>query len=304
MSTGVYRTDNGLNKELREDLLDIITDLSPTMTPLYTGLQKSTAKQSFHSWVTDSVSRASATGAVAEGADVTFSDLASPTRVTNFVQEITEPYKVSQKMEDSDSAGMSSQLSYQRTKAMRRWKLKAEYSLLNGTGSSGLSGVAGEMKGLKAAITTNITSYTSGTSLTESAFNDILQLPFDNVEDDTYEVYTNIELKRAISGFTAGNTKNIQASDKRLINAVDVYESDAAKMVKIFAHRDLAVENGGYRIIAIQPKAFAVAHLHNPEDKDHPESGPYKAGYIYGSLTLEYRQEAAGAQGVNLVRAV
>lgn len=297
MSQGVYKSSDAKDIQLREDLLDLITDLSPTQTPLYTGLGKSTATQNVHEWLRDSVSRASSVETHIEGADVTFSDLASPDRETNYVQEITAPYKVARKLIKSNTVG-GNEYDRQRAKAMKSWKLKAEYALVHGTGAEGSSGVAAQMTGLKNAITTNFVSYASGTSLTEERFNDILELAFDDVEEDTFEAYTNMDLKRAISGFTAGSTKNIDAEDRRLVNRVDIYEGDVAPIVKIFNHRDIS--DG--QIIAIQPKAFKVAHLDKPMEMDYPASGPYEAGYIYGSLTLEYREEKAAVRAVNLVR--
>jgi hypothetical protein len=300
-STGVYATDNTAGKELREDLLDIITNLSPKKTPLYSGLQKSTATQSVHQWLRDDTSRATSVSASQEGDEVSFSDLTPPSRVSNYVQEIIQPYKVSQKQIDSTNAGYKDALAYQQAKALAVWKMKAEYALINGTGTSGASGVAWEMTGLRKCLTTNFVSYASGTTITETRLNDILELAWDDVEEDTFELYTSISGKREISNFTSGTTKYTDATDKRLINAVDVYESDVAKMVKLFAHRDMAATSGGiYDIVAIQPKAFAVAHLRAPEVRDYPATGPFKAGYIYGSLTLEYRQEKAGVRAVNL----
>jgi len=300
-STGVYATDQTAGKELREDLLDVITNLSPTQTPLYTGLQKSKASQSVHQWLRDEISRPTTVSASQEGDEVSFSDLTPPSRESNYVQEIMQPYKVSQKQIDSTNAGYKDALAYHQAKAIKIWKLKAEYALINGTGNSGASGVAWEMTGLRKCLTTNFVSYASGTTITETRLNDILELAWDDVEEDTFELYTSITGKREISAFTAGSVKNVNAADRRLVNAVDVYESDVAKMVKLFGHRDMKASSGGiYDIVAIQPKAFAVAHLRAPEIRDYPSTGAFKAGYIYGSLTLEFRQEKAGVRAVGL----
>lgn len=298
MSAGVYRTDAA--NELREDLLDMITDLSPIKTPLFNGLGKSVATANIHQWLNDSISRESSVSAAAEGAELSYSDLDGPDRSTNFVQEIVQPYKVSRKAKDSDLAGYSDPEAFHAAKAMKQWKLKAEYALIYGSGISGASGVAWSMSGFKKVLTTNYVSYASGTSLTEDRFNDILELPYDNVEDDTYEAYMSIGLKRRVSSFVAGSTKFTKVEDRRLINAVDVYESDAAGLVKLFAHRDIS--NAQNFMFVIQPKAFKIAFLAAPSDNKVAPTGPFSAGYIYGSLTLEYRQQAAGVQANGLVR--
>lgn len=299
MSTGVYRNDNASGNQLKEDLADLITDLSPTMTPIYTGLSKTKASNTLHEWLNDTVDRATAVSSMAEGADVTFADLASPSRGSNYVQEISQPFKISQKHRDSASAGYSDPVAYFQAKAMKSWKLKAEYALIHGTGNSGQSGVAWEMTGLRKAITTNYYSAASGTSLTEKLFNDVLQLAYEDVEDDSFEFYGSMFHKRQISAFTSGTTKNIDATDRRLINAIDIYQSDVAANVKLFAHRDIPVAKNFF--LVIQPKAFSIAFMHSPTVMDSASTGPYTAKYVYGSLTLEYKQEKAGVRGENFL---
>lgn len=39
----------------REDLSDIITNISPTETPLYSMFGKATAKATYHEWIEDSL---------------------------------------------------------------------------------------------------------------------------------------------------------------------------------------------------------------------------------------------------------
>jgi len=184
-STGVYASDNAAGNELREDLLDILTDLSPKETPFFSGLQNSTATQNLHQWLNASVSRSSSVSAAAEGAEISYSDLTAPSRSTNYVQEIVRPYKVSWKAKDSDMAGYSDPEAYHSARAMAQWKLDAEYALIHGTGISGSSNVAWQMTGLRKAITTNFQSHATGTSLTENRFNDLLALMYNDVMDDT-----------------------------------------------------------------------------------------------------------------------
>lgn len=296
MSQGVYRTD--VATQVKEDLLDIITNLAPVATPIFTGLDKVKASASIHQWDVDTTSRASSNSAYAEGSDVTFTDITAPTRTTNYVQEIVSPFKISQKMIDSNTAG-GDQVAYYQSKAMADWKMKFEYSLIWGTGNSGSSGSGWEMKGLKKAISTNYYSSASGISLSEGVFNDVLELAYNDVDDLDFECYTSMYYKRAISGFTAGNTKNIGADDKRLVNAIDVYQSDAARNVKLFAHRDIS--KTARLLLVIAPQAFKIAMLHNPEVMEKPSAGAHVAKYVYGSGTLEYRQEAAGIKGENFL---
>lgn len=295
---GTYRTHDAVKKELADDILNFITNKSSTDTPLLSGLDKSSSKASglFHEWLTDSFTRPTTTSAQAEGMDVTFADVTGPSRKSNYVQEIVAPFKVSFKMQNSNMIGMSDAFDYQSTKAMENWGLKAEFSLVYGTGITGSSGVATEMIGLKKIITTNFVSVTSYSSITAKGLNDALQLSFNSIKERNFELYTGIQIKRGISAFTTSATKYIMADEKRGIDVVDVYESDLGK-VRLYPHRDLGINQAwSATTLIINPNAFRVAFQAKPSVQDVAVSGPYKAGYVYGALTLEALDERAGVR--------
>jgi hypothetical protein len=293
-AAGSYLTYDANKKQLKEDLLDFITDLSPKKTPLFTGLAKTSANSVFHEFLEDSRSRGGANAQV-EGADYTFSQLSSPSRNLNYTQIVSKPYRVSKTTIASETVA-GSELKRQRVIAMEEWKLDMEQTLIFGSGNSGASNTARVMKGILTAISTNATN-TSNSSLTESFFNDLLQMGWENAESDTYEAYFDIRLKRVVSGFTAGNTRNVEADDKRLFSNVDIYESDVA-MVKLFAHHDLSNSN---RFFAIQPRAFKIAMLRNITDEMVPSLGSYESGVVEGEGTLEFLYEKAGVDAQQIV---
>lgn len=301
-SQGVYTTNSSAGKELRESLLDIMTDLTPKRTPLFSGLGDSEATQSLHSWLNDEQSRATTSGAATEGAEASFSLDTAPGRPYNLVQEIPVAWKVSDRQKNANVAGPDS-VKRAKARALQKMKFHAEYSLIFGSGISGNSGTAWEMKGLRSVLTTNVASYGSGTTITENILNDVLQKIYDAVDDAPIEAYMPIGVKRKVSGFTAGSTKNVDAEDKRLVNAVDVYESDVASMVKLFAHRDLSAKavGGDNFMFALQPEYFKKAWQMKPYHKDLPANGSYEAGQYNGALTLEYRQEKAGVKVDGLI---
>lgn len=294
------KTTDTAGKELREDLLDIITDISPTATPIYSTLGKSVATQSIHQWLKDSVSRATAVNVYAEGGDTAGRNLTAPTRVSNYVQEVTKDWNISQKQEDSANAGYSSAVAFYKAKALKEWKVDVEYALLWGTGTSGISGTGWEMTGLRKAITTNFTSMPSGATVTSTLFNNWMEALFDYNTDLTFNVYSSMRVKRGISAFTTSNTKNVNAADNRVIEKISVYEADTGTF-NLFPHNDIP---GGSKtaagtlgtLIAINPDAFKIAFLHKPEFMDKAVLGAYKAGFVYGSMTLEYRDEKAGVR--------
>lgn len=288
----------------REDLLDVITNLKPTETQFFTGLKKSKAKAVYHEWPVDtyaSVTSSSSDKKAVEGADWGDGDMVSPTREGNYTQIIKEVWKISGTAQVVDTAGMSNPKAYYQAKAMINWKHKAEWSLIHGTKTEGNATTAREMGGIFNMTTTNSVN-ASGAALTESLFLDYLQLGWEASSAKISECYVGADLKRIISSFTAGATKNLEAKDKRLINAVDVYESDFG-VIKLFLHRfidSVVTASGTHNMLLIAPETLAYAGLREPANYDAPKGGDYEKGAIIGEFTLEDKGEYANVAVKNL----
>ena len=267
----------------REDLLDVITNLKPTETQFFTGLKKSKAKSVYHEWPVDvyaTVTNSSSDKKAVEGADWGDGDMVSPTREGNYTQIIKEVWKISGTAQVIDTAGMSNPKAYYQAKAMINWKHKA---------------------GIFNLTTTNAVN-AGGEELTESLLLDYLQLGWEASSAKISECYVGADLKRVISSFTAGSTKNIEAKDKRLVNAVDVYESDFG-IIKIFLHRfidSVVTASGTHNMLLIAPETLAYAGLREPANYDAPKGGDYEKGAIIGEFTLEDRGEYANVAIKNL----
>lgn len=283
----------------REDLIDLIADVSPDANPLMTMLSTTKASGTYHEWLEDYQSRPTSVSTTAEGAEATFSDLTQPSRRGNFTQIITKTFKVSGTESVVDVAGMGDPYDYQAKKALADWKNKAEYSLIRGAAASGSSGVARQMIGMDSVITSHSTGVLSGCSLSETEFNNMVSDVWSDVgQDDVFDmVLVPFGLKQKISSFTAGNTRYLDATDKKLVRPVMVYESDGG-VHRIFAHKDVrsAAATPGPTFIGIKEDKWRIAYLRNPKTKVLPDNGDYKAGMITGELTLEYLAERTGVR--------
>lgn len=289
------------NPTLREDLLDIITNLSPTENQLATGLNKSKAASSVHSWLIDSydaTTTSSTDKKEVEGADYGAGDVTNPTRKTNYTQIIKSDWKVSGTEQATNHAGMQSPKAYHMAKSMVHWKNKLEWSLVNGVAAIGSAAVARELGGIFDQVTTNKVA-NSAVAFTETLLNDYFGQVWGTSAKAPDAVYLGAKGKRVISGFTAGSTKFTQVADKRLINTVDVYESDFG-VVKVFLHRFindvLAVALTG-NIAILREDTWAIADLRAPNNFDAPKGGDYEKGAIIGETTLEGRYEKANFVG-------
>jgi len=289
---GGFSTD--VDESLKEDLVDIITDVSPDENPLSTMLAKRTASQPFHQWQEDYVDRPTSVAGSIEGAAATYEDLEAPLRRGNWTMITTQTFRVSGTESASDHAGMGDPYTYQAVKALKKFKNKQEYALINGAMASGSSGVARQMAGLKSVVTSHFTARNSGSSLSETEFNKAVKAVWTDVGvSDVFDlVLVPFGLKQKISTFTAGSTKYVDAKDKRLTKPVMVYESDGG-VHRIMAHKDVsgAATTPGPRMLAIKEDKYKIAYLRNPKQTELALDGDRRNGMIVGEYALEFLAE-------------
>ena len=298
MAFGLQTYDDAVR---REDLIDIITDVSPDENPLSTMLARTTAMQTLHEWPEDYISRPTSVSGSIEGAAATYSDLTQPSRRINITQIITQTFRVSGTERAVDVAGMADPLDYQASKNLREWKNQLEFSLVQGSIASGSSGVARQMAGLQSVVTSHYTNRNSGTSLSETEFNSMVKNSWDDVgSSDVFDlVLVPFGLKQKISTFTAGSTRFVDATDKKLTRPVMVYESDGG-VHRIMAHKDVtsAAATPGPRFLGLKEDKYRIAFLKNREPKREnlSKDGDRDNGQIVGEATLEFLAERTSVQ--------
>lgn len=276
---------------LREDLIDLITNISPTETPMLTRFGKVRASGKYHEWQTDALA-AAAKNAVVEGADATAPSLTATSRTGNYCQISREVWAVTDTMEAVKKAGRGSEYAYQMAKKMKELARDMEYDIVNGTGNSGASGTARELKGVLSWITTTNTTGTGTGSeaLTESMYNDTLQAIYEQGGNPDV-TYANGFNKRKISAFSTPSTRNINVEDKRLIATVDVYESDFG-LQQIILDRYMAADT----VVPMEEDKFKVAFLRPVKYKELPDNGGGPKGQWEVEYTIESLNEKASGK--------
>ena len=276
---------------LREDLIDLISNISPLETPMFSRFAKTKADARYHEWQTDSLA-AAANNAIVEGADTDSPALTATTRTGNYTQISNKVWRVTDTMEAVKKAGRASEFSYQMAKKMKELARDMEYVLVNGTGNSGASGTARQLKGVLGWIsTTNTTGTGTGSeTLTESMYNDNLQAIF-NQGGNPDVTYANGWQKRKISAFTSPSTRQINVEDKKLIATVDVYESDFG-MMKIILDRYMPTDT----IVNLEEDKWRIAMLRPVKYKELPDLGGGPKGQIDAEYTLEALNEASSGK--------
>lgn len=281
---------------VKESVLDLITNISPTENYFLSNLQRATATDEFHIVPRDTLRTPSLTAAV-EGADPTYNGN-DPTTLLNMMHIISVGFEVT----DSEAAvarygSPEDRVAYETDKALKDWSNFAELALVRSTIITGNNSTARQMRGLKSSL--SLTTSQSGVSLSESILNSYLQNVWAQGANIDL-VAVPMQLKRRISGFNGnGATKFYNQDDKRLVTPIEIYESDAsAKPIKLVAHRYVTISGDtNYDVVGVEMDHFATAWLREPKIRPLAKTGDAEKRQVVGEFTLEARNQYAGFLG-------
>jgi len=159
---------------IREDLSNIIYNISPMDTPFLNGCGRGSADNTTFEWQTDEL-KTVAMNTQIEGNDYTSTAASEPRRLTNYTQISATQVQSSGTAEAVDFAGRKSTQAYQLAKRAKEMKRDMEYMLLQGTVKVlGASGTARETAafstwvGTNDASTSNVVAASTGAGITNS----------------------------------------------------------------------------------------------------------------------------------------
>lgn len=281
---------------VKESVLDMITNISPTENYLLSNLQRATGNDEYHLVPRDTLRTPSLTAAI-EGADATY-DGNDPTTLLNMMHIIAVGFNVT----DSEAAvarygSPEDRIAYETDKALKDWGNFAELALVRSTIITGNNSTARQMRGLKNSL--SLTTSQSGVSFSETILNNYLANVWTQGANVDL-VLAPMTLKRRISGFNGqGGTKFYNQDDKRLVTPVEIYESDASdKPIKLVAHRYVTISGDTNNdIIGIEMDHFATAWLREPKVRPLAKTGDSEKRQVVGEFTLEARNQYAGFRG-------
>jgi hypothetical protein len=235
--------------------------------------------------------------AVEQAADFNLTGLTSPTRLTNIVEEVAKSFLVSRPQEAVEHYTGVNETERQTTKALKDWGNAVEFDLVRATLTSGVSGTVAKMNGVIAAISksTNTSVYTSGTIYSATILDGQMVDCWNNSNGDVAtDIFVGGVMKRIVDGFTQKSNivVNNPNSVSNVVKTVTTYETS---MGTVTFHKHRYVFQSGTdatnRILAIRPEKLKVAYVDMPFIKNLAENGAYSKKAIYGSLTLEVRNQ-------------
>jgi hypothetical protein len=174
-----------------------------------------------------------------------------------------------------------------------------ERELWQSTQVTGNATVPTRFNGVIASLTTHKSTIGSGVtvSLDETLFNDLFQWIWGNVAVIPTEVFVGAVLKRRVSGFTTGVTRNEDATTGMIKKTVDVYYSEFGRL-QIHLSRDIPTGGGaanvGNGLYAIHPDFFKKAWLRTLRSEDLPKNADSYDGRCVCEVTLQTGHPAAG----------
>ena len=297
---------------IREDLENVIYNISPEETPFYSSLKKTSASNTLHEWQTDSL-RASADNKHIEGDDTTANAVTGTSRLGNYTQIFKNAVTVPDTDEGLDKAGRSAEMAYQTLKIAKEQKLDIEKALLdNNARVSGSSTVARECAGAPVRMTSNITNQGSGganaagdgtTARTDGTQTVFTQADFDLAMQSIWEnggrpdsVYLSAFQMNKALGFVGNNNQrsNVQAGDDKVIKSLDVYVTPWGT-VEFTPTR----ENRGRDVFIMQNDMWSAAVLRATKNTALAKTGDSTKRQVLTELTLICKNEAASGMIVD-----
>jgi hypothetical protein len=290
---------------IREDLSNVIHNISPEETPFYSKAAKKSAKNTLVEWQTDSL-RASAANAHIEGDATTAEARAATTRLGNYTQIFKNAVVVSDSDDNVDNAGRAKEIAYQTLKIAKEQKLDIEKALFaNNARAAGNSTTARELAGAPAWLTTNTVAGSGGadatgdgtdarTDGTQAAFS---QANFDTVMQSIWvaggkpdTVYLSAFQMNVALGFTGNNNQrsSVQAGDERVIKSLAVYVTPWGS-VEFMPSR----ENRSRDVFIMQDNMWEVASLRGTKNVALAKTGDNTTRQVVTELTLCAKNEAA-----------
>ena len=281
---------------IREDLQNAIYDISPTTTPFMSTIGKTTAKNTYHEWQTDSLADVNLNNAQVEGADAVSATLTPTTRVGNYTQISDKVIQVSTTDDKVDKAGRSTETAYQLAKASAEIKRDMESILLSDQAQDqGNNTTPRKLGGIQSWLTTN-------TVAGAGAFTE------DNLKDAVLKAYTaggepsmllvspaNKQVVSTFAGIAEQRYQAPKSSATTIIGAADVYLSDFGTL-SVVPDRFLADDVA----LVLDPSMANTCYLRPFKQTQLAKMGDSEKHLLNVEYTLVVKNEAAHAMVTDL----
>lgn len=285
----------------REQLSNVIYNISPQATPFMSAIGKNSIKNVVFDWQTETLPTASGAGQL-EGFELSRAASTATSRVSNVAQISSRDATVTGSQQASDPAGKKSEMAHQLAIMAKALKRDMETALCQkGAKTTGNATTARVTGGFESWITSNVSRGTNGAgngggaaptdgtqrALTEALLKTVLQSCFTNGGEPSMAICGPVN-KQVISGFT-GRSSARQMVDANTVEAsVSIYASDFGelKIVPSNFSRERS-------LLLVDPDYAKVSYLRDFKTVDISTVGDAETKMILAEYGLEMSNEAA-----------
>ena len=297
---------------IKEDLADVIYDVSPSETPFLSAIAKTKAANTYHEWQTNALRSASTSNAHIEGDETTATAVAPTTRLGSYTQIFKDAIRVSGTDDGLKKAGRGKEMAYAILRAGKTLKLDMEATMFNNQARvAGNSTTARQLAGVPAWLTSNVEgasdgavatgdgtdTYTDGTqeAFTQARFDAAMQSAWENGGTPSQVYLSAYNMGVAVSGFNGMNNQRSTigaavGGNNSVVNALDVYVTSFGT-VEFVPSRNVRSRD----VFIIDPDMWAMASLRNMKNEALAKTGDSEARQIVAEATLVCRNEAGNA---------
>jgi len=310
---------------IREQLSDVIINIAPMDTPMFTGIKKGTATTRTPEWMRDTLDKPNPSNVVVEGADATNLSAVDPDRLKNITQLFEKTVQVSSTAQAVKAAGRSDELKYQVAKRGKEIKRDVEMRITGNWASVlGNSTTGGQAAGFESWIVTNasrgsggaaggfsagiVSAATDGTgrAFTEALLKSTIQSCWNN-GGDISQIHLCGDHKQqasAFSGIATQYRQNDGTKDATILGAAGIYVSDfgthkllANRFIGSGTGRTLDTETGlalGASVrsaLLVDPSKWKLVFLQPFKTTPLAKTGHSDRRMLFAELTLECLEE-------------
>jgi len=213
---------------IKEDVSDVISNLTPTKTPFLTLIGSDKTKSRKFEWLEDELA-AVRDNAKLEGFEATDATITPPVHRENYTQILEKTFKISETEDAVDQYGRAKETAYQTVKAGKELKRDLENAFIGvdqaaviGNSSTTPRRTASATKMVDASVTID----GAAAALSESMILSAGQAAYTAGAAPTYlMVKPSDSLKVAGFAAAAGRTRQVPTDSRKLVNVIDLYVS-------------------------------------------------------------------------------
>jgi hypothetical protein len=309
---------------IREDLSNIIYDISPVDTPFMSNIGRDTASNTYFEWQQDSLASADTTNAALEGASAGDTDFVATVRTANYTQISTKIVSVSGTADATNNAGQRTLMAYETAKKAKELKRDMEAILTsNQAGVAGNNSTARKTAGLPTWLCNNYqangatvsemsgasgngypdTAWTSLSTSTDVALTEtmlktaIQQVWEDGGDPKVFMVNAyNKTVASAFAGLADQRMMNTGVAPLKIIATADVYLGDFGE-VAIVPNR---FQPGNFAFV-LDPEYASVSYLRPFRTIDIAKTGDFDKKELVVEYGLRIKSQNAHAVIANLI---